>query len=51
MLAPLLPDTGFTKESACNAGDLVRSLGPEDPLDPAPDAPIIPTDCPSFMVI
>ena len=33
MLAPLLPDTVFTKESACNAGDLVRSLGPEDPLE------------------
>ena len=33
MLAPLLPDTGFTKESACNAGDLVQSLGPEDPLE------------------
>ena len=33
MLAPLFPDTGFTKESASNAGELVRSLGWEDPLE------------------
>ena len=27
------PDSSVGKESACNAGDLVRSLGCEDPLE------------------